>query len=106
MAQIKAFLLRVSKEELDKICQKLDIADAAFGGSREGQIQTMLSQVQGEKGPQTLLNVMAERHVRAFLAEHWQQIAKENFGEETNEDYLDYDTRNCQLCILWAWARM
>lgn len=106
MAQIKAFLLRVRKEEFDKIYQKLDIGDAASGDSRGTQIQTMLSQVQGEKGPHTLLSAMSDRHVRTFLTEHWQQIARDNFGEDTDEDYIDYDMRTCQLCILWGWAHM
>ena len=106
MAQITAFLLRMSKEEVNKVCQKLNIAEAAIGGSREQQVQTILSQVQGVKGPHTLLSAMAERHVRSFLIENRRQIARDNFGEDTDEDYIDYDVRTCQLRILWGWAHM
>lgn len=99
-------LLRVKERELDIIRQKLHIADAEFGVSKEQQVQAILNAVADEKGPSTLLNAMAERHVRAFLSEKWGQIAMANFGEDSVEDYIDYDMQTCQLCILWAWANM
>ena len=98
--------MRVKQQELDKIRQKLHIEDAESGGSKEQQVQRILAAVADEKGPYKLLNAMAERHVRTFLSEQWGQIAKANFGDVTNEDYIDYDVQTCQLCILWAWANM
>lgn len=105
-AQIAALLLRVKEQELDWIRQKLHIADVDFGGSKKQQVQRILDAVADEKGPSTLLNAMAERHVRIFLSEQWEQISKANFAEGSDEDYIDYDMQTCQLCILWAWANM
>ena len=99
-------LLRVKEQELDKIRQKLRVADAEFAGSKEEQVQIILNAVADEKGPSTLLSGMAERHVRIFLSEQWGQFSKANFGEGTDEDYIDYDMQTCQLCILWAWVKM
>ena len=44
--------------------------------------------------------------VRIFLSEQWGQFSKANFGEGSDEDFVDYDMQTCQLCILWAWANM
>ena len=99
-------LLRVQEQELDKIRQKLHVADVEFGDSKEQQVQGILNAVADEKGPYTLLNAMAERHVRIFLSEQWGQFSKANFGEGSDEDFVDYDMQTCQLCILWAWANL
>ena len=99
-------MLRLKEQELDKIRKKLHVGDADFGGSKEQQVRTIFATVADAKGPYMLLDAMAEWHVRTFLSEHWGQIAKANYGESTNEDYIEYDTPTCQLCILWAWANM
>ncbi len=71
-------------------------------------VQAILVAVEGQRGPYKLLKAMQERHVRAFLQQHWEQISELNDpqGSGYDDDYLDYDLHTCQLFILWAWAHI
>ncbi|DBA72468.1 TPA: hypothetical protein ACH3X2_010490 [Trebouxia sp. C0005] len=107
-AQAQGLLLRLNEAELQKLRQRLDIADADFADNKEAQVQAILSVVHRQGGPYRLLRLMADRHVRMFLSQHWEQIAEINNPEASgyDTDPIDYDMQTCQLFILWSWAHI
>lgn len=107
-AQAQGLLLRLNEAELQKLRQRLDIADADFADNKEAQVQAILSVVHRQGGPYRLLRLMADRHVCMFLSQHWEQIAEINNPEASgyDTDPIDYDMQTCQLFILWSWAHI